>query len=89
LNAEPFDPQALAEVFAEARSMHQAMEDNMAAAFVDAASKISPEGRAKLAAQRGHGAFMRRRMERRGGPPPDGPPPHDGMGPPPPPPPPR
>jgi uncharacterized membrane protein len=84
LTATPFDPEQLRGALADGRALHKAMEDSMAGAFVDAASKISPEGRAKLAASQAPGGF------RRHGPPPDGfrgPPPPDGEPPPGPPPP--
>jgi uncharacterized membrane protein len=71
LRAEPFDPDKLRAALIEARQSHQAMEDGLAAALVEAASRISAEGRAKLAASEGPGGFRRR-----GGPP--GPPPPDG-----------
>jgi len=50
LAAEPFDPEALRAALDDGRALHQKMEESMASALVDAASKISPEGRVKLAA---------------------------------------
>ena len=50
LTANPFDPEALKTALKDGQTDHQAMEDAMAAAFVDAATKMSPEGRAALAA---------------------------------------
>lgn len=51
LTANPFDPEALQAALKDGQSSHQLMEDAMAAALVDAAGKISPEGRATLAAR--------------------------------------
>lgn len=79
LTANPFDSAALTAALKEGQSDHQAMEDAMAAALVEAATKISPEGRLALAARHQFG--------------PPGPPPGPGFhhdhdrGPPPPPPP--
>jgi uncharacterized membrane protein len=66
LTAVPFDPEALKAALAEGRAKHAKMEENMADAFVDAASKISADGRAKLAAGEGPGGW------RHHGPPPPG-----------------
>jgi uncharacterized membrane protein len=77
LTANPFDPEALKAALKEGQTGHQVMEDAMAAALVEAATKMSPEGRAALAA---HHQF---------GPPGPGGHPHGhGFGSPPPPPPP-
>jgi uncharacterized membrane protein len=79
LTAAPFDAAALKAAFDKVHDLHVVMDNAMAASFVDAAAKMSPEGRAKLAAGR-HGGGMRRHPF----PPP---PPGEGMPPPPPPPP--
>jgi uncharacterized membrane protein len=49
LTANPFDPEALKAALKDGQTDHQAMEDAMATALVDAATKMSPEGRATLA----------------------------------------
>lgn len=51
LTASPFNPDALKEALKEGQASHQVMEDAMAADLVDAATKMSPEGRAVLAAR--------------------------------------
>jgi uncharacterized membrane protein len=88
LTAQPFDAEALRAALVEGRALHQSLEDGMTAAFVEAAGRMSPEGRAKLAA-----AEIGGRFRHRGPPPPDGamgpPPGGPGFGPPPGPPPPR
>lgn len=89
LTASPFNPDALKDALKDGQASHQVVEDNMAASLVDAATKMSPEGRAALAARHqfgppgpgGHGP---------GGPGGPGGPrgpgfPHDGPPPPPPP----
>jgi uncharacterized membrane protein len=55
LTADPFDPEALKAALKEGQAGHQVMEDAMAAALVEAASRMSPQGRAALAARRPHG----------------------------------
>jgi uncharacterized membrane protein len=49
LIAQPFDVEALKKVLSEGRSQKLTMENALEAAFLEAATKISPEGRAKLA----------------------------------------
>ena len=51
LTADPFDPDALKAALKDGQASHQVIEDNMAAALVDAATRMSPEGRAALAAR--------------------------------------
>lgn len=51
LTANPFDAEALKAALKDGQTHHQGMEDAMAAAFVEAAGKMSPEGRAALAAR--------------------------------------
>ena len=55
LTANPFDPAALQAALKEGQSGHQAMEDAMASALIEAATKMSPEGRTALAARRQFG----------------------------------
>lgn len=79
LTANPFDPDALKQALKEGQASHQVMEDALAADLIDAASKMSPEGRAALAARHQFGP------PGPGGHGPDGPGfPHDGPPPPPP-----
>lgn len=49
LKADPFDPQALAAIFRDGRKTRDAIDDSIEAALVDAATKMSAEGRHKLA----------------------------------------
>lgn len=49
LKAEPFDPQALAAIFRDGRKTRDAIDDSIEGALVDAATKMSAEGRHKLA----------------------------------------
>jgi uncharacterized membrane protein len=79
LTAVPFDPEALRAALAEGRARHQKMEENMADALIDAAGRISQDGRSKLAEGQARGGFRHR-----GPPPPDGEPPFGPPGPPPP-----
>ena len=51
LQANPFDPDALRQALKDGQANHQVIEDNMAVSLVDAATKMSPEGRAELAAR--------------------------------------
>jgi len=53
LDAPSFDAAALRQALAEMSKAHAAFDDAMAAAIIEAAAKMSPEGRRKLA--RGHG----------------------------------
>jgi uncharacterized membrane protein len=95
LTASPFNPDALKQALKDGQAGHQGMEDAMAAAFVEAATKMSPEGRAALAARHQFGPGMRGPGGPGNGPggsggpgfpPHDGPPPPPGPpGPPPPP----
>jgi uncharacterized membrane protein len=62
LETPDFDETALRRVFADAAKAHAAFDDAMAAAIIDAAAKMSPEGRRQLAREGGHPPF--------GGPPP-------------------
>ena len=55
LTANPFDPGALSAALKDGQAGHQIMEDALAAALVEAAGKMSPEGRAALAARRQFG----------------------------------
>jgi len=57
LTAVPFEPDALRAALAEGRSRHEKMEESMADAFVEAASKISQDGRNKLAESENRGRF--------------------------------
>ncbi|MCA1907994.1 MAG: periplasmic heavy metal sensor [Magnetospirillum sp.] len=49
LKTEPFDPLALAAIFRDGRKSRDAMDDTIEGALVDAATKMSAEGRHKLA----------------------------------------
>ena len=51
LTATPFDPEALKDALKDGQAHHQVIEDNMAASLIDAATRMSPEGRAALAAR--------------------------------------
>jgi len=66
LDAPSFDTEALQRDFAEMSKAHAVFDEQMAAAIIEAAAKMSPEGRRKLANGRGPGF----------GPPPPPPPPH-------------
>jgi uncharacterized membrane protein len=78
LTANPFNPDALTQALKDGQAGHLVMEDAMSSALVDAATKMSPEGRTALAARHQFGP---------GGPGPRGPgSAHDGQPPPPPPP---
>lgn len=48
LAAPIYDPQALAAAFADLHRIRQGFDDSMAGATVEAAGKMSPEGRVKL-----------------------------------------
>ena len=65
LEAPVFDPQALTAALSDASRGHAAFDQAMTAAMVDAASRMSAEGRRRLASHDGPP----------GGPPPGGPPP--------------
>lgn len=81
LTASPFNGDLLRDAFKEGRASRDAFDQAMEDAFIDAAGKISPEGRAKLAAEQG-----RRPPPPRGAPPPPReapPPPPPGFPPPP------
>lgn len=49
LRAEPFDAQALATIFAEGRQSRDRIDNSVEGALIDAAAKMSMEGRHKLA----------------------------------------
>lgn len=49
LAAETFDPAALRAVFAEARARRDALDDALEAGLIEAAARLSPEGRKRLA----------------------------------------
>jgi len=49
LKAEPFAPQALTAIFRDGRKVRDAIDDSIEDALVDAATKMSSEGRHKLA----------------------------------------
>lgn len=49
LTAETFDPAALRAVFAEARARRDALDDALVSGLIDAAGRLSPEGRRRLA----------------------------------------
>ncbi|OJX71786.1 periplasmic heavy metal sensor [Magnetospirillum sp. 64-120] len=49
LKADPFDPQALTTIFHDGRKIRDAIDDSIEGALVDAATKMSAEGRHKLA----------------------------------------
>lgn len=49
LRTEPFDAQALAAIFAEGRQTRDRIDDSIEGALIEAAGKMSPEGRHKLA----------------------------------------
>ncbi|AVM76299.1 periplasmic heavy metal sensor [Magnetospirillum gryphiswaldense] len=49
LRAESFDAQALATIFAEGRQNRDRIDDSIETALIDAAGKMSTEGRRKLA----------------------------------------
>jgi uncharacterized membrane protein len=51
LTANPFDEEALKAALKEGQNDHQKMEDAMAESLVEAAAKMSPQGRATLAAR--------------------------------------
>ncbi|HMA51029.1 MAG TPA: periplasmic heavy metal sensor [Magnetospirillaceae bacterium] len=51
LTANPFNPDALTQALRDGQTSHQVIEDAMASALVDAATKMTPEGRAALAAR--------------------------------------
>ena len=55
LTATPFNPDALKQALKDGQAGHLVMEDAMSSALVDAATKMSPEGRAALAARRQFG----------------------------------
>jgi len=80
LGKENFDPEALRPLFSDFVAVHQQMDEALAALVIEAASRMSPEGRAALSRWR-----PPRPPFGIGGPPP--PPPFGGNGPPPPPPP--
>lgn len=52
LLAEPFDPQALARVFAETDAQEQPARRRMQQALIEVAAALSPEGRRRMAAFR-------------------------------------
>lgn len=81
LTANPFNPDALKQAMKDGQAGHQVMEDAMSSALVDAATRMSPEGRAALAARHQFGPPGPGRPGPHGGP---GFPPHDGPPPPPP-----
>jgi len=85
LAADPFDPDALKAALDKGRTARQRADDAMAGALVEAATKMSAEGRAKLAAA---GGPFGPPPDHRHGPdfPPPPPPPPGGWSPPPPPP---
>jgi len=49
LRAEPFDPAAMSLIFSEGRKVRDQIDDSIEAALVEAAGKMSAEGRRKLA----------------------------------------
>ena len=49
LKAEPFDPAALSRIFRDGRKVRDQIDDSIEAALVEAAGKMSDEGRKKLA----------------------------------------
>lgn len=49
LRAEPFDALTLATIFAEGRRTRDRIDDSIEGALIEAAGKMSPEGRHKLA----------------------------------------
>jgi uncharacterized membrane protein len=94
LTASPFNPDALTAALKDGQAGHHVMEDAMASALVDAATKMSPEGRAALAhhpfGPGGHGPGGPGGPDGHGpggpgGQPPGPPPPGPGAAPPPPP----
>lgn len=49
LLAEPFDPAALAAIWQETHTAQRQFHEQLSAAFIEAATRMSPEGRRKLA----------------------------------------